>query len=193
MATKTREHLIRDLDRTEAALVAAARSLVMERPYESIRVREIAEVVGCNHGLITHYFGTKLGLFTRVLKEIGDELNASIPQLETPRQLIDHPLTGTYWRLMAALLEAGLDPADALNAGAPGVNAIVRRGEQVTGRDLGKDRASVGFSLFFRRSAATPTQVGWDGEEVGVRRLHGAPAIEVRDLDSGAPGAHVEE
>lgn len=147
MATKAREHLIRDRDRTEAALVAAARSLVMERPYESIRVREIAEVVGCNHGLITHYFGTKLGLFTRVLKEIGDELNASIPQLETPRQLIDHPLTGTYWRLMAALLEAGLDPADALNAGAPGVNAIVRRGEQVTGRDLGKDRASVGFLL----------------------------------------------
>ena len=147
MATKAREHLIRDRDRTEAALVAAARSLVMERPYESIRVREIAEVVGCNHGLITHYFGTKLGLFTRVLKEIGDELNASIPQLETPRQLIDHPLTGTYWRLMAALLEAGLDPADALNAGAPGVNAIVRRGEQLTGRDLGKDRASVGFLL----------------------------------------------
>ena len=147
MATKAREHLIRDRDRTEAALVAAARSLVTERPYESIRVREIAEVVGCNHGLITHYFGTKLGLFTRVLKEIGDELNASIPQLETPRQLIDHPLTGTYWRLMAALLEAGLDPADALNAGAPGVNAIVRRGEQVTGRDLGKDRASVGFLL----------------------------------------------
>ena len=147
MAAKDREHLIRDRDRTEAALVAAARSLVMERPYESIRVREIAEVVGCNHGLITHYFGTKLGLFTRVLKEIGDELNASIPQLETPRQLIDHPLTGTYWRLMAALLEAGLDPADALNAGAPGVNAIVRRGEQVTGRDLGKDRASVGFLL----------------------------------------------
>ena len=147
MATKAREHLIRDRDRTEAALVAAARSLVMERPYESIRVREIAEVVGCNHGLITHYFGTKLGLFTRVLKEIGQELNASIPQLETPRQLIDHPLTGTYWRLMAALLEAGLDPADALNAGAPGVNAIVRRGEQLTGRDLGKDRASVGFLL----------------------------------------------
>ena len=147
MATKAREHLIRDRDRTEAALVAAARSLVMGRPYESIRVREIAEVVGCNHGLITHYFGTKLGLFTRVLKEIGDELNASIPQLETPRQLIDHPLTGTYWRLMAALLEAGLDPADALNAGAPGVNAIVRRGEQLTGRDLGKDRASVGFLL----------------------------------------------
>ena len=147
MAAKDREHLIRDRDRTEAALVAAARSLVMERPYESIRVREIAEVVGCNHGLITHYFGTKLGLFTRVLKEIGQELNASIPQLETPRQLIDHPLTGTYWRLMAALLEAGLDPADALNAGAPGVNAIVRRGEQLTGRDLGKDRASVGFLL----------------------------------------------
>ena len=147
MAAKDREHLIRDRDRTEAALVAAARSLVMERPYESIRVREIAEVVGCNHGLITHYFGTKLGLFTRVLKEIGQGLNASIPQLETPRQLIDHPLTGTYWRLMAALLEAGLDPADALNAGAPGVNAIVRRGEQVTGRDLGKDRASVGFLL----------------------------------------------
>ena len=147
MAAKEREHLIRDRERTEAALVAAARSLVMDRPYESIRVREIAEVVGCNHGLITHYFGTKLGLFTRVLREMGDELNASIERLETPRELLDHSMTGTYWRLMAALLEAGLDPAEALNTGAPGVEAIVRQGSRVTGRNLESERAIAGFLL----------------------------------------------
>ena len=147
MAVKSRNHLIRDRERTEAALVAAARRLVMDRPYESIRVREIADVVGCNHGLITHYFGTKLGLFTRVLREMGDELNASIERLETPRELLDHSMTGTYWRLMAALLEAGLDPAEALNAGAPGVEAIVRQGNRVTGRNLESERAIAGFLL----------------------------------------------
>ena len=147
MAVTSRNHLIRDRERTEAALVAAARRLVMDRPYESIRVREIADVVGCNHGLITHYFGTKLGLFTRVLREMGDELNASIERLETPRELLDHSMTGTYWRLMAALLEAGLDPAEALNAGAPGVEAIVRQGSRVTGRNLESERAVAGFLL----------------------------------------------
>lgn len=147
MAPKSRNLLIRDRERTEAALVAAARQLVMDRPYESIRVREIADVVGCNHGLITHYFGTKLGLFTRVLREMGNELNTSISHLETPRQLLDHSMTGTYWRLMAALLEAGLDPADALNAGAPSVDAIVQQGSRVTGRDLEAERAVAGFLL----------------------------------------------
>lgn len=147
MAAKSRTHLIRDRERTEAALVAAARRLVMDRPYESIRVREIADVVGCNHGLITHYFGTKLGLFTRVLREMGDELNASIERLETPRELLDHSMTGAYWRLMAALLEAGLDPAEALNAGAPGVEAIVRQGSRVVGRNLESERAIAGFLL----------------------------------------------
>lgn len=145
MAGRDRDHLIRDRERTEAALISAARSLVMERPYESIRVREIAEVVGCNHGLITHYFESKLGLFTRVLHEIGVELNESIGAFETPRELLSHPLTGTYWRLMAALLEAGLDPDLVFSEGAPAVDAILRRGAQLVGRDLEADRMAAAF------------------------------------------------
>jgi AcrR family transcriptional regulator len=147
MAAKDRDHLIRDRERTEAALIAAARSLVMERPYESIRVREIAEVVGCNHGLITHYFGSKLGLFTQVLHQLGRDLNDSIGSFATPRELLSHPLTGTYWRLMAALLESGLDPDLVFSEGSPAVDAILRRGAELVGRDLETDRNSAVFIL----------------------------------------------
>ncbi|MGA1344702.1 MAG: TetR/AcrR family transcriptional regulator [Ilumatobacteraceae bacterium] len=145
MAAKDREHLIRDRKRTEAALIAAARSLAMDRPYESIRVREIAEVVGCNHGLITHYFGSKLGLFTQVLHQLGRDLTESIGTFATPRELLSHPLTGTYWRLMATLLEAGLDPDSALSEGPPVVDAILRRGEELVGRNLEADRGAAAF------------------------------------------------
>lgn len=172
MTPTVRDRHSRDRERTEAALVAAARSLVMEKPYESIRVREIAQVVGCNHGLITHHFGSKLGLFTRVLHEIGRDINESISTFATPRELLAQPLTGTYWRLMAALLEAGLEPGSALPEGQPVVDAILHRGSEVIGRDLESDRASAvfivlavgGFQVFGQAFATTLMPSG-DTEE----------------------------
>ena len=121
--------------------------LVAEQPYESIRVRTIAELAGCNHGLITHYFGTKRGLFTRVLQDLANELSAAIPQHASARRLLDLPANAAFWRLLAALLEAGLDPAEALDGGMPAVDSIVRRASELSGRDLESSRALAGLVL----------------------------------------------
>lgn len=147
MSAKDRDDLIRDRDRTENALIDAARSLITERPYESIRVREIAEAVGCNHGLITHYFRGKLGLFTRVLHRLADELNAAINEHGSAQVLLNHPSTAAYWRLLAALLEAGLEPSSALAEGQPAVDSLVRRGSALTGRSLEASRPLAGFIM----------------------------------------------
>ena len=46
----------------------------------------------------------------------------------------------SYWRLLAALLAGGMDPAIALNEGSPVVNSMVVRAEMMTGQDLAKSR-----------------------------------------------------
>ena len=46
----------------------------------------------------------------------------------------------SYWRLLAALLAGGMDPAIALNEGSPVVNSMVARAEMMTGQDLAKSR-----------------------------------------------------
>ena len=147
MAAKARDELIRDRERTENALINAAQALISEHPYESIRVRDIAEAVGCNHGLITHYFGGKLGLFTTVLHRLGDEINATIVKHPSAQTVLNHPSMAAYWRLLAALLDAGLDPTEALNEGQPAVESLVRRGSELAGRTLESTRHLAGFIM----------------------------------------------
>jgi AcrR family transcriptional regulator len=137
----------RNRERTEAALLAAARRLVETQPYESIRVRQIADEVGCNHGLITMYFGTKQDLFTRVLHDLVDEIAIAVSEVANPRVLLDHPSTRIFWRLLASLLQAGLPPEQALPPGTPVVESILERSPQSSGAQLEEHRAFVGFFL----------------------------------------------
>lgn len=134
-------------DRTTAELVAAARSRVEQQPYESIRVRDIADAVGCNHGLITHYFGSKRGLFSVVLTKMRDELVELISSPGSARDVFDHPTTASFWRLLASLLDAGLDPADALGETLPAVETLVRRAAEMSGRDVRDSRQIAGFVI----------------------------------------------
>jgi AcrR family transcriptional regulator len=137
----------RNRERTTDELTAAARELVEERNYETIRVRDVAERVGCNHGLITQYFGTKLGLFTAVLHSLAADINAGVTAQPASAGMVAHPVTATYWRLLAALLEAGLDPAEALVPGSPAIELIIRRASELSGTDLEYGRPIAGFAI----------------------------------------------
>jgi AcrR family transcriptional regulator len=139
--------MTRSRERTEAALIAAARRMIEVNSYESIRVRDIADEVGCNHGLITQYFDTKLGLFTRVLQDLVVDIAQITTELSSPRMVLDHPTLATFWGLLAALLQAGLDPANALPADTPVLEVLLRRGHELAGTALEERRAIVGFVL----------------------------------------------
>lgn len=125
---------------TEQALIAAGRELIADRPFESISNRDVAELAGCNHGLITLYFGTKTGLFTKVLHNIVQELGAAVAAGSTVAALTELPAMTTYWRLLASLLGAGLEPAEAMASGTPVVEAIVQRSSALTGMSLEDSR-----------------------------------------------------
>lgn len=109
-------------------------------PYEAIRVRDIADAVGCNHGLITQYFGSKLNLFTEVLHRLGLEIKTALDAGSVAPLTIASPYMTTYWRLLAALLANGLDPSIALNEGAPVIDAILDRSSRLAGRDMTDSR-----------------------------------------------------
>lgn len=126
---------------TEQALIAAGRRLIADRPFESISNRDVAELAGCNHGLITLYFGTKTGLFTKVLHDIVGELGAAVASGATVATLAEMPVMTMYWRLLASLLGAGLDPDQAIASGTPVVEAIVQRSSAMTGLSLDDSRA----------------------------------------------------
>ena len=126
---------------TEQALVAAGRQLIVERPFETISTRDVAVAAGCNHGLITLYFGSKLGLFTRVLHVLIEELGVAVATGATIAELSNLPAMTTYWRLLASLLGAGLEPEAAMSSSAPVVEAIVQRSSAMTGLSLDDSRA----------------------------------------------------
>lgn len=130
----------RDREATEKLLVNAGRQLIKTTGYETIRTRDVANFVGCNHGLITQYFGNKLGLFTEVLHLMGLEIRTQLASGETVATTVGSPLMSTYWRLLAALLAAGMDPSNAINEGFPVVSSIIERAEAMTGKNFAGSR-----------------------------------------------------
>ena len=135
----------RNRARTEAELVAAARALVEVQTYESIRVRDIADRVGCNHGLITQYFGTKRGLFTHVARELVAEISSTIAEGGSAPPKLDQPTTATFWRLTAALLDAGMDPSEIMVESISAVDAVAKRAGDLSGSSFNQARAVAGF------------------------------------------------
>jgi AcrR family transcriptional regulator len=61
-----------------AEILAAARAVFLERPYEQASITEIAERAGCVVGTIYGYFGNKRELFDAVVTEFYDGLIADI-------------------------------------------------------------------------------------------------------------------
>lgn len=137
---KVAENRVRSRARTERALISAARSMIATRPYAAIRVSEVADLAGCNHGLITHYFGGKLGLFTAVLHSLAGEVTDALSEHPTANVILEHEATATFWRLLAALLNDGLDPQRALVEGQPAIALIEKRASEMSGRSLAELR-----------------------------------------------------
>lgn len=93
-------------------------------------------MAGCNHGLITHYFGGKLGLFTAVLHSLAGEVTAMLSENGTAGKILEHEATATFWRLLAALLDDGIDPQRALVEGQPALDLIEQRASEISGQNL---------------------------------------------------------
>lgn len=137
---------------TEQALVAAAASLVGERPWDTISGRDIAERAGVNYGLIHQYFGSK----DAVLREGLNHLNRTFMSSEHAKEILDDFCRGQvdsfssledqhFFRALAFTALAGR--LDDLEGSVGAVRAVVQRVIDMRGADTVDARTDVAFGL----------------------------------------------
>ncbi len=102
--TPSKDVLIKDKATKDnrGAIISAARKLFTSNGYQSVSVRKIAKEAGVDPGLIRYYFGSKLELFTAVIKETIEPVHLVLEQakqsadISTPEAFLK-----TYYRVMA--------------------------------------------------------------------------------------------
>ena len=70
-----------EAEETRRRIVDVALALFMERGYEAVSVRDIAEGAGAAHGLIRHHFGSKEGVWRAVVDAAGAEYEGALRPL----------------------------------------------------------------------------------------------------------------
>jgi AcrR family transcriptional regulator len=108
-------------------LVAVARDLFAKRGFGEVGIREIARAADVTPGMISYYFGDKLGLYEAMLASVFEEL------LARARELTAQPAEGTG--TLAALIRLYV----ATIASQPWVPALLLR-EIVTGDSAARAR-----------------------------------------------------
>lgn len=66
----------RNPDRTRGLLLRAATRLFSERGYDGVAVDDIVAAAGVNKRMVYHYFGSKDGLYSEVLRDVFNRLAA---------------------------------------------------------------------------------------------------------------------
>jgi AcrR family transcriptional regulator len=95
----------RDAEEVKRALVAAARELFVKRGFAEVGIRELSRAAGVTPGMISYYFGGKLGLYEAMLASVFDELLARVRELAAQPAKSTAPLEG-FVRMYAATLTA---------------------------------------------------------------------------------------
>lgn len=82
--TPSKDALIKDKATKDnrGAIISAARKLFTSNGYQSVSVRKIAKEAGVDPGLIRYYFGSKLELFTAVIKETIEPVHSLLESLK---------------------------------------------------------------------------------------------------------------
>ena len=84
VTTETAPRNSRRRERTRAALVTAARSLVFERGHEKIAIQDITERADVGLGTFYNYFETKTAVFEAVLDDMRAAFNEELEKLREP-------------------------------------------------------------------------------------------------------------
>ena len=72
---------MRNADHTQQRLIETAAAIIALQGVAGLRVDEVAKQARINKRMIYHYFGSKNGLWLRVLDQSVVDLCASVPEL----------------------------------------------------------------------------------------------------------------
>lgn len=95
------EDRTRDRSRTEEAILAAARCVLVEKGFGGWGVNAIARTAGCDKQLIYRYFGGLDGLAEALGTEIAHDIEQALADMQPPD-------IGSYGELVSALIDAQL-------------------------------------------------------------------------------------
>lgn len=143
----------------EQRLVDAARTLLMEKPFSEVGVRDIAALADVNHGFVHTWFGSKHGLFLEVLRQTNERISAAISTAPAGGLAVDpfSPDVDLMVRLTLWLFLEGTDPRSS-NDGLPILETLVER--YVTTLDMdpkvARNAAFVAISLVIASSSFGP-------------------------------------
>lgn len=93
-----------DSKAARAAILNAAESVFAEHGFDGARIDAIAAEAGYNKSLIFQYFGDKLNLYARVLKQTDEEANELRARIFAP--LLENPTIASDARQLKAFFEA---------------------------------------------------------------------------------------
>jgi AcrR family transcriptional regulator len=155
------------------ALVAASERLCSEQPPGSVTVRSIADAAGVNHGLVHHYFGSKLDLLGATMLSIERVVLEELEGLVDPVAAADGFLQvvrdrPSYPRLLSWMLLEGVDPTDHIGD-FPLVARLVQLVEFDEGVDTGEARVRVATLLAFVAGLATTADFMADAADLSDR------------------------
>lgn len=93
------EERTRDRSRTEEAIIAGAREVLIEKGFGGWGVNAIARAAGCDKQLIYRYFGGLDGLAEALGTDVALETERALAEVPTPH-------VASYGELIAALIDA---------------------------------------------------------------------------------------
>jgi AcrR family transcriptional regulator len=158
----------------------AGRAIFAEQRFEDVAVSDIAERAGVAHGLLFHYFGSKVGFYAAVLEAHAVEAHAAFTANTTP-----DPARWLRKEVDILLTQASGGPASfltLLHGGLSGENEVQRvmRRQRDAAADrviakLGVEDPSPLMKITVRGwvSAASEMVVGWmdEGRQIPKTRL----------------------
>ena len=93
-------------EQTRLALKQAARTLLAQKPYRSISIRELATQAGTQSAMVSYYFANKEGLFISLLE---DSSARRLGLLNTLQQQLQAQPSGQRAQILAMLIDKMLD------------------------------------------------------------------------------------
>lgn len=170
--------------RTRSAILSAARRLVVDRGFEAVSLREVAEAAGISHPGLQKHFPSKALLLVAVLEECATPLAEPRTVDALLQHVRDVAADPVQTRLEVSLAVAGWDEEHPAH---DWYDQLHRWRERVVGRLLVDDVVAIDHQRQVRRLVAI-----WEGQQVISAYLPDQPSADVVLKHSLAPSRAAE-
>jgi AcrR family transcriptional regulator len=191
VADRDAQHPRRGRDATTAAILDAAEELFLERGYEAVTVRDIAEQAGVSHALVHQYAGSKEDLFRAVLSRndgsMVSEASTHLDLLETASLILRRGLEPQARNYSRLLMRTALSrvPYDQSTERFSAVEQLIELAEHQAASASPSERAEKDLAPRLVGACIGSLYLGWVSGESWLRPAWGLEDLEDDEVASG--------